>query len=139
MHETAEAWSAIPMVTDMKESLSTVNLTGKASTPGPTAKCTRASGPSASRKAKASGRASSVTLILASGNSQKLQVMECISGRMEIGTRASGRTVSNMDKDLTFSPTATAILAPTRRESPKAQDSINGKMAASTSENSKMG
>ena len=62
MPATVAVWNATQTETDMKVSSLMVNLTEKAFIRGPTAKCTRASGASASKKAKASGRASSATL-----------------------------------------------------------------------------
>lgn len=89
----AEVWNAIPTETDMRVSFLTVNLTGKAFIPGLTGKCTKVSGPWASKKAKASGKASSVTLISESGASPKPLGTESINGRTVIGSKVNGRIV----------------------------------------------
>ena len=65
------------------------------------------SGATASRKAKASGRESMVTLISASGANLKPPDTACICGKMATGTKESGKIVSNMAKGQISSPMET--------------------------------
>ena len=90
------AWNATPTEIDMRVISLTVSLMERVSIHGPTAKCTKVNGHTASKKVKVSGRESLATAISASGTSQKRQAMVFISGRMATASKESGLIVSSM-------------------------------------------
>ena len=101
---------------------------GKAFTHGQMEKYTRENGAVDSRKAKASGRASTATLILESGASQKLPAMACICGRMATGSKVNGKIALNMDKVQIYSPMETASQAHMSWASQKVQANTSGRI-----------
>ena len=89
----AEAWSDIQTETDTRATSSMANPTERVYTPGRTARCTRVSGPVASKKDRESGRASLAIAISENGASQKPQDMVSMLGKTVTDSKESGSTV----------------------------------------------
>ena len=128
----AVAWSDIQTETDTRASFSAASHTARAFTLGRMARCTKASGPAASKRARASGKVSMVTRTSASGASQRPLDMVCTCGRMETGTKASGRIASSMAKELIYLPMATVSQEPISWVNQRVKASTNGRISAST-------
>ena len=93
IREVAVAWSDIQTETDTKATFSMASPTERVCTPGRTVRCTRASGPVASKKDREYGRAYLAIAISENGVSQKPQDMESMPGKTVTDSKESGSTV----------------------------------------------
>lgn len=89
----AKASNATPTTMCMSENSSNPNLEGKESINGAMARSMMENGTMGSNMAMEFGKASTVTLTLASGRTLKPMVMEFIPGVMVIGMKESGKHV----------------------------------------------
>lgn len=134
-----EVLNATVMVTSMKVTSETINLTEKVFTLGSMEKCTKASGKMDLKKGKAFGKVFLEIHISVSGLRVKLMGTEFTSGRMGIDTKVNGNYVLNMAKAQIFSQMQMFTPASTKTENHTGSANTNGKILLSTSENSALG